>query len=85
MCEQVVAKGPEGQTSAVAVSFAGDPGYNATSKMLAEAALCLAVDECNGPAGPVGGVLTSASAMGHGLIQRLNQAENGNFASFTPL
>ncbi len=44
-----------------------DPGYGSTSKMLAEAAVCLARDEldCGG------GFWTPASAMGQTLIQRL--------------
>ena len=49
-----------------------DPGYGSTSKMLAEAAICLATDDldCGG------GFWTPASAMGHSLIQRL-QANAG--------
>ena len=44
-----------------------DPGYGSTSKMLAEAAVCLAQDElsCGG------GIWTPASAMGTELITRL--------------
>ncbi|WP_026422515.1 saccharopine dehydrogenase family protein [Actinokineospora inagensis] len=45
----------------------GDPGYDETSKMLAESALCLAFDEL--PA--VAGQLTTAVAMGDKLIHRL--------------
>ncbi|MCA9675973.1 MAG: saccharopine dehydrogenase NADP-binding domain-containing protein [Kofleriaceae bacterium] len=44
-----------------------DPGYGSTSRMLAEAALCLALDPLDSP----GGVLTPASAMGVTLIERL--------------
>lgn len=44
-----------------------DPGYGATSKMLAESAVCLAQDELDGP----GGILTPAAAMGNRLIHRL--------------
>ncbi|HVS62397.1 MAG TPA: saccharopine dehydrogenase NADP-binding domain-containing protein [Thermoanaerobaculia bacterium] len=49
-----------------------DPGYGSTSKMLAEAAVCLAKDEleCEG------GFWTPASAMGRRLIDRL-QARAG--------
>lgn len=44
-----------------------DPGYGATSRMLAESAVCLALDEL-----PVaGGIWTPASAMGDKLIERL--------------
>ncbi len=49
----------------------GDPGYDETAKMIAESALCLAHD-AEIPA--VGGVLTTASAMGQSLIERLARA-----------
>jgi short subunit dehydrogenase-like uncharacterized protein len=45
----------------------GDPGYGETSKMLAESALCLALDELPSCAGQV----TPALAMGQALIDRL--------------
>jgi short subunit dehydrogenase-like uncharacterized protein len=48
----------------------GDPGYGETSKMLAEAALCLAHDELPDRAGQ----LTPAVAMGDALIARLQRA-----------
>jgi short subunit dehydrogenase-like uncharacterized protein len=54
----------------VKVAAKGDPGYAATSRMLAESALCLAQDEL--PA--EGGVLTPASSMGPRLIERLRRA-----------
>jgi short subunit dehydrogenase-like uncharacterized protein len=44
-----------------------DPGYGSTSKMVAEAGVCLAMDE---PALP-GGVLTPAAAMAESLLKRL--------------
>ena len=44
-----------------------DPGYGSTSKMLAEAAICLAKDDL--PKG--GGVLTPSTAMGDALLKRL--------------
>jgi short subunit dehydrogenase-like uncharacterized protein len=44
-----------------------DPGYGATSKMIAESAVCLAKDDLETPAG----VLTPAVAMGGALIERL--------------
>lgn len=49
-----------------------DPGYGSTSKMLAESAVCLALDGLEGP----GGCLTPAAAMGDTLLQRL-QANAG--------
>ncbi len=48
----------------------GDPGYGETSKMLAEAALCLAFDDLPSSAGQV----TTATAMGDALIDRLTSA-----------
>ena len=48
-----------------------DPGYGATSKMIAESAICLAVDHLDS----AGGFLTPATAMGDLLISRL--AEKG--------
>jgi short subunit dehydrogenase-like uncharacterized protein len=48
----------------------GDPGYGETSKMLAEAALCLAHDSLPQTSGQV----TTAQAMGQPLIDRLEAA-----------
>jgi short subunit dehydrogenase-like uncharacterized protein len=48
----------------------GDPGYGETSKMLSQAALCLAHDELPQRAGQ----LTPAVAMGERLIARLQKA-----------
>ncbi|MFC4010602.1 saccharopine dehydrogenase family protein [Nonomuraea purpurea] len=48
----------------------GDPGYDETAKMLGESALCLAFDDLPDRAGQ----LTTASAMGLPLIERLNRA-----------
>jgi short subunit dehydrogenase-like uncharacterized protein len=52
------------------VAAQGDPGYAATSRMLAESALCLAFDEVPSE----GGVLTPASSMGLRLVERLRRA-----------
>ncbi|PHR90875.1 MAG: saccharopine dehydrogenase [Robiginitomaculum sp.] len=46
-----------------------DPGYGSTSKMIAEAAICLARDVSHDDV--AGGVLTPAPAMGQALIDRL--------------
>ena len=51
------------------VAAQGDPGYAATAVMLAESALCLALDEDRLPT--AGGVLTPAVAMGDALVDRL--------------
>ncbi|MFE0007454.1 saccharopine dehydrogenase, partial [Streptomyces erythrochromogenes] len=48
----------------------GDPGYGETAKMLAESALCLALDALPETAGQV----TTAVAMGDALIHRLQKA-----------
>ena len=49
-----------------------DPGYSSTAVMIAESALCLALDELEVP--HQGGVLTPATAMGTRLIDRLKAA-----------
>ncbi|MFK4144993.1 saccharopine dehydrogenase family protein [Streptomyces sp. NPDC004065] len=48
----------------------GDPGYDETAKMFAEAALCLALDDLPATAGQV----TTAVAMGDALVDRLRAA-----------
>ncbi|HET7351844.1 MAG TPA: saccharopine dehydrogenase NADP-binding domain-containing protein [Marmoricola sp.] len=48
----------------------GDPGYDETAKMLAESALCLALDDNPETAGQV----TTALAMGDNLLARLQKA-----------
>lgn len=59
----------DGHRIAVRVVGDGDPGYRSTSRMLAEAAACLArdVDTTN----PPGGFWTPASIFGARLIERL--------------
>ncbi|PWR05045.1 saccharopine dehydrogenase [Micromonospora acroterricola] len=48
----------------------GDPGYDETAKMLAESALCLALDDLP----PTAGQLTPVAAMGDALLDRLIRA-----------
>ncbi|MEV6693909.1 saccharopine dehydrogenase NADP-binding domain-containing protein [Micromonospora sp. NPDC051196] len=48
----------------------GDPGYDETAKMLAESALCLALDDLPATAGQV----TPVTAMGDALLHRLTAA-----------
>ena len=48
----------------------GDPGYTETSKMISEAALCLAFDDLP----PTSGQVTTASALGPALRTRLQAA-----------
>ena len=57
---------PEGNVRAT-VKGDRDPGYGSTAKMLAESAVCLAMDELD----VGGGFWTPASAMGMPLIERL--------------
>jgi short subunit dehydrogenase-like uncharacterized protein len=56
-----------------------DPGYGSTSKMIAEAALCLRQDAGGTP----GGIWTPAAALGQPLIDRL-QARAGLTFAFEP-
>ncbi len=58
-----------GQTVRTQVS-GGDPGYTETAKMLSEAALSLAFDD--NP--PTAGQVTTATALGQNLIDRLVRA-----------
>ncbi len=61
----------EGEGQRVVAEVAGgDPGYDETSKILCEAALCLACDQLPQHAGQ----LTPAVAMGQALRQRLQRA-----------
>jgi short subunit dehydrogenase-like uncharacterized protein len=62
--------GEGGGERAVTEVSGGDPGYGETSKMLSEAALCLAHDELPETSGQV----TPAAAMGQALIDRLLRA-----------
>ena len=59
----------DGRTVHTRVS-GGDPGYDETAKMLAESALCLALDDNPATAGQV----TTAQAMGENLLARLQAA-----------
>ena len=54
------------------VSMQGDPGYKATSVLLGEAGLCLALDADRSPSRA--GVLTPATAIGMPLVERLRAA-----------
>jgi short subunit dehydrogenase-like uncharacterized protein len=64
-------EGDEKPTLAVRVRGRGDPGYLATSRMLAQSALSLAFDPVR--PGFEGGILTPATAMGMQLIERLRK------------
>ena len=74
---EVIAKGTRpGEVARVRCEGIGDPGYAATSVMLAECAWCLALDGDTIP--QRGGVLTPSTAMGHALVRRLQRT--GHFA-----
>ena len=66
------AHGTDGENQ-LRVKVAGqrDPGYGATSRMLAQAGLCLARDELS----VGGGIWTTASALGDPLLARLPQVD----------
>jgi short subunit dehydrogenase-like uncharacterized protein len=61
----------QGHRLRVAVTGDRDPGYGSTSKMIAEAAVCL-LENRSTP----GGIWTTAPALGQALIDRL-QANAG--------
>ncbi len=67
----------------VSVQGRGDPGYLASSKILGEVGLCLALDHEETP--PGGGVLTPALALGSVLRERLAAVERGEFMQFRVL
>jgi len=67
----------DGRKVRVAVKGDRDPGYGSTSKMLAEAALCL-VKEC---AEAPGGVWTPGAAMGMRLVERLQRNAGLTFSA----
>ena len=70
-----VGHSPSGKTVQGEIADRGDPGNRATTKMLCEAALALALqlDELPGGRG-YGGLLTPASGLGDVLVQRLRTA-----------
>jgi short subunit dehydrogenase-like uncharacterized protein len=66
---RVFGESESGQKKTVLVEGKGDPGYQLTSLLLGESALCLARDEAKLP--ETSGVLTPATAMGTVLRDRL--------------
>ncbi len=79
---RVHAVADNGRWVQVEVTGRGDPGYLATSKMLAETGLCLALDA---DAPEAYGVITPAVALGATLRERLTRAEGGHFMQFDVL
>ena len=69
------------RSARIRISGKGDPGYGATSKMLAELGLCLALDD-HSVSSHRAGVLTPSTGLGNPLVLRLNQAQGGKFMEF---
>jgi short subunit dehydrogenase-like uncharacterized protein len=67
---------PDGRKVKVSIKGDRDPGYGSTSKMLAEAAICLVRDAKTAP----GGVWTPGAVMGSKLIERLEANAGLTFA-----
>lgn len=67
----------DGRSLRCAVAGDRDPGYGSTSKMIAEAALCL--NDTPRSAAP-GGIWTPAAAMGGPLIERLRERAGLSFS-----
>ena len=73
-CE-LIGKSASGHIVRGVVADKGDPGNRATTKMVCESALCLALQIDALPGGPaLGGVLTPASGLGEVLLGRLRVA-----------
>lgn len=70
-----IATMPDGRTRKVSVKGDRDPGYGSTSRMIAEAALCLAKESEGLP----GGFYTTAPAFGDKLIRRFETNANIQF------
>ena len=70
--------GDDGQGNTLRVDVKGDrdPGYGSTSKMIAEAAVCLLQEATGTP----GGIWTTAPAMGEPLVARLQANAGLTFA-----
>ncbi len=63
----LIGEAKDGRKINVTVTGDRDPGYGSTSKIIAEAAVCLAKDDV----AEAGGIYTSAPAMGMKLVDRL--------------
>lgn len=63
-----VAEYPDGRRAALSVRGDRDPGYGSTSRMIAEAALCL-IDDVAGS----GGIWTAGALLGDALVTRLER------------
>ena len=65
----------DGKSMSVKLMADGDPGYGSTSKMLAESAVCLALDSL----ATSGGFWTPASALGDAYLKRLQSKAGLSF------
>ncbi len=72
----LLGKFSNGDTISAKVKGDRDPGYGSTSKMLGEAAVCLAKDSLSEE---VSGVITPAVAMGDALLNRLHTKSGVTF------
>jgi len=72
-----IGKSADGENLTVKVKGDRDPGYGSTSKMIGEAAVCLALDIEKNSVG--GGFWTPASALGDPLIDRLSSKAGLSF------
>lgn len=68
-------KTDDGETASLCVKGDKDPGYGSTSKMIAEAALCLAQDKIKHG----GGIWTPGALMGKKLVKRLESSAGLSF------
>ena len=66
----------DGKTASLCVKGDKDPGYGSTSKMIAEAALCIALDGNDHG----GGIWTPGALMGQKLVKRLEENAGLSFA-----
>lgn len=65
----------DGRKVVVSVKGDKDPGYGSTSKMIAEAAICLVKEAADVP----GGIWVPGAALGHKLIDRLQKSAGLTF------
>ena len=78
---ELVGEAENGEKVFASVKCSGDPGYQASSMMISESALCLALDRAKLGQSPKdsfktvkGGVVTTATGMGLTLVDRLRKA-----------
>jgi short subunit dehydrogenase-like uncharacterized protein len=77
---QFLGESPDGKRAAASVRGHLDPGYGSTSRMLGEAAACLALDPSDVP----GGFWTPASALGASYLGRLRDNAGLDFEEIDP-